>query len=119
MYNYEIFSHGPVLGAFGVGPMAGFLGAFAALFIVFIAWELFWKGFALWHAARNNQWVWFVVLILVHTVGILDIIYLFGFRTNRHNVSLFDTPKSPTPPPPANPPVASTPSPDTSSTPTV
>jgi hypothetical protein len=106
MYN-NIFSQGPVLGAFGASSMAGFFGAFAALFVVLVLWELFWKGLALWHSARNRQWGWFVILLLIHTVGILEIIYLFGFRTNRHEVTLFESPKSSIPPPPANPPAPS------------
>ena len=43
-----------------------------------LMWEGFWKGLALWHSARRDQSVWFVVLIVVNTAGILPIIYLFG-----------------------------------------
>jgi methionyl-tRNA synthetase len=39
-------------------------------------WSLFWKALALWHAARRGSRVWFVVLLLVNTVGILEITYL-------------------------------------------
>ena len=45
-----------------------------------ILWELVWKGLALWRAGRNNQPVWFVVLLLVNTVGLLEIIYLLAFQ---------------------------------------
>lgn len=31
---------------------------------------------ALWHSARRGNAVWFVVLLLVNTLGILDIVYL-------------------------------------------
>jgi len=34
------------------------------------------KGFALWRAARNNSAGWFVALLLVNTLGILEILYL-------------------------------------------
>ncbi|MDD4170244.1 MAG: DUF5652 family protein, partial [Desulfotomaculaceae bacterium] len=37
-----------------------------------VAWSLIWKAFALWHAARNNQLAWYIVLIFVNTVGILE-----------------------------------------------
>lgn len=47
------------------------------LFILLI-WTLFWKGLALWHSARWGQGLWFVILLVVNTVGILEIIYLFG-----------------------------------------
>lgn len=45
-----------------------------------IVWSLWWKGLALWHAARNTQKAWYVVLFLVNTAGILEIIYLAFFR---------------------------------------
>lgn len=46
------------------------------LLIPLAIWSLFWKALALWHAARRGNTVWFIVLLLVNTVGILDIIYL-------------------------------------------
>ncbi|HEY5524771.1 MAG TPA: DUF5652 family protein [Clostridium sp.] len=45
-----------------------------------IAWSIIWKGFALWHSARNKQLVWYIVLLIVNTVGILEIIYLILFK---------------------------------------
>lgn len=49
-----------------------------SLFIIvpLVLWSLFWKALALWHAAKRGNKIWFVVLFLVNTVGILDIIYL-------------------------------------------
>jgi len=42
-------------------------------------WSLIWKGFALWRAARlNNKW-WFVALLIINTMGILEIFYIFVF----------------------------------------
>ena len=49
------------------------------LFMLLAVWSLVWKGFALWKAARNTSKVWFVVLLLVNTVGILEILYIFVF----------------------------------------
>ena len=47
-------------------------------FIFFLlVWSLFWKGLALWHAARRGQPWWFLVLLLVNTLGLLEIIYVF------------------------------------------
>ena len=43
----------------------------------FIAWSIAWEGWALWTAGRNRQKWWFILLLLVHTLGILDIIYIF------------------------------------------
>ncbi len=53
------------------------------VFYIFIIWSLIWKGIALWYAARNKQLAWFITLILVNTVGILEIIYLVFFRKNK------------------------------------
>lgn len=54
----------------------GFPG-FGAGFLLLILWTFFWKGLALWHSARRGQPWWFVILMIVNTVGILEIIYLF------------------------------------------
>lgn len=40
-------------------------------------WALVWKGFALWRAARKEQKPWFVAILILNTLGILEIIYLF------------------------------------------
>ncbi len=40
------------------------------------AWTLVWKGLALWRSARAGQKVWYIVLLIVNTLGILEIIYL-------------------------------------------
>ncbi len=47
------------------------------LFIVLIIWSFVWKAFALYRAGFNRSPVWFVVLLVLNTVGILDILYLF------------------------------------------
>jgi hypothetical protein len=41
-------------------------------------WSIFWKGLALWHSGRRGQSWWFIVLLVVNTMGILEIIYLFA-----------------------------------------
>jgi uncharacterized protein YpmS len=40
-------------------------------------WSLIWKGLALWKAARLSSKWWFIILLLVNTLGILEIIYFF------------------------------------------
>lgn len=40
-------------------------------------WVLVWKGYALWTASRRNERAWFIVLLVVNTVSILDIFYIF------------------------------------------
>lgn len=45
--------------------------------LIFVLWSVVWKGLALWHAGRRGEGWWFVILLLVNTLGILEIIYLF------------------------------------------
>jgi len=40
-------------------------------------WTLFWKAAALWSAARKSHRIWFILLMVINTVGILEIVYLF------------------------------------------
>jgi len=54
-----------------------------ALLYVLFAWSIIWKGLALWHAARFDQRNWFVVILVINTVGILDIIFLFFFAKKK------------------------------------
>ena len=56
---------------------------FAILFAIVTVWSLVWKGIALWKSARNNQAVWFVVLFIVNTLGVLEIVYIFFFSKNK------------------------------------
>ncbi|MDR3547210.1 MAG: DUF5652 family protein [Candidatus Pacebacteria bacterium] len=78
----------PFLQEFSVAGMHTFGPGIASLFFVTIAiiavWSLAWEGVALWHAARNRQTAWFVVLLIVHTAGILDIIYILFFRKDNN-----------------------------------
>ncbi|MBU0672670.1 MAG: hypothetical protein KJ732_06560 [Candidatus Margulisbacteria bacterium] len=51
-----------------------------SLLSIVILWSIIWKGFAMWKAARNNQSAWFVALLVINTVGILEIIYISYFQ---------------------------------------
>lgn len=50
----------------------------APILPLLLLWSIFWKGLALWHSGRRGEPIWFVVLLLVNTVGILEIVYLFA-----------------------------------------
>jgi len=45
----------------------------------FLGWSLFWKGLALWKSARRGENWWFIILLVVNTIGLLEILYLFVF----------------------------------------
>jgi hypothetical protein len=48
-----------------------------------IIWSIPWKGIALWNSARNRQKIWFIVFLIVNTIGILEILYLLFWRKKR------------------------------------
>ena len=61
--------------------MTPFVYPFSFLWLIpFVIWAGVWKGIALWKAGRNNQVVWFVVMFLLNTLGILPILYLVFFQ---------------------------------------
>jgi hypothetical protein len=62
------------------GPMPSFWGpGIGILFLVLLVWTFVWKAMALWKSARIGSKPWFIVLLIVNTVGILDILYLYVF----------------------------------------
>lgn len=52
---------------------------FTVMLLLSIFWALPWKGVALWKAARNNHLKWFIALLIINTMAVLEIIYIFGF----------------------------------------
>ena len=44
-----------------------------------LAWVLPWKGVALWKAAKNGHNKWFIALLVLNTLALLEIIYIFYF----------------------------------------
>jgi len=52
------------------------------MYIIMI-WSIIWKGIALWKSAKNDQRNWFLIMLIVNTVGLLEIIYLFGFAKKK------------------------------------
>lgn len=47
-----------------------------AVLVAALIWDFAWKGFALWKAARNDSKGWFIVLLLVNSIGVLPVIYI-------------------------------------------
>jgi hypothetical protein len=46
------------------------------IMIFVFVWSFIWTGLALWHSAKRQDKWWFLIFLLVHTLGILEIIYL-------------------------------------------
>ena len=53
------------------------------IFFVLYLWSLLWKGLALWRAAQLKQRNWFVGILILNTLGILEIVYLFFFAKKK------------------------------------
>ena len=70
--------------AFGIGQFGAGTGLLVAVVLV---WSLVWKGLALWRAAREGSKPWFIVLLIINTVGILEILYLYVFSKRSKKVS--------------------------------
>ena len=49
----------------------------AILLIILLFWVLPWKGYALWVAAQNKNKFWFIAFLILNTLAILELIYLF------------------------------------------
>ena len=47
------------------------------LILLLVIWSIVWKIYAAWIAAKNNHKKWFVAIIILNTVGILEIFYIF------------------------------------------
>ena len=53
------------------------------LFVLLLVWSAVWKGIALWRAGGNRHLVWFIVLFIINTAGILEIVYIFAFSRRK------------------------------------
>ncbi len=69
--------------------MAQQYGLYALLLTL---WTLPWKGWALWLAARRHEKWWFIAILILNTVAILEIIYIFAIakRSDAQDVTIDD-----------------------------
>jgi methionyl-tRNA synthetase len=74
----------------------GWITSHLTLILLLLAgWSLVWKGIGLWFAARNYQKYWFIAILILNTLGVLEIIYLIWFRRDKQEgvtKSLFNNP---------------------------
>jgi hypothetical protein len=43
------------------------------------AWDIVWKALGLWKSARKGDKAWFVLILILNTVGILPMAYIYIF----------------------------------------
>lgn len=46
---------------------------------ILVVWAIVWKGLALWKSAKKIKIVWFIFALVLNTVGIFEIGYIFVF----------------------------------------
>ncbi len=49
------------------------------LLLLALAWSLPWKGIALWKAANKKDKWWLITILIVNTLAVLEIFYIFYF----------------------------------------
>ncbi len=64
--GFSMFGLG--IGLFTVGALLLFLLMLAVIAI---------KGYALWHSAKRDEKGWFIALLIINTMGILELVYLY------------------------------------------
>ena len=68
------------MGVIKISNVMEFLNPDNPILYLLIIWSIIWKGIALWHSARNKQLKWYIVILIVNTIGILEIVYLIFFK---------------------------------------
>ncbi len=59
--------------------MFDFIAQNQFLLATVLMWSLAWKGVALWKAAKADSKKWFVALLVINTMGLLEILYIYFF----------------------------------------
>jgi hypothetical protein len=63
------------------------------LILALVLWTIPWKGLALWRAAKKGDKTWFIFLLIINTLAILEIIYLLFFSQKEKNVKKNGSPR--------------------------
>lgn len=64
----------------------GLEGFVIAGVLLIALWSIFWKGIGLWKSARNGQKYWFIAILLINSVGILPILYIYVFKEGEKGI---------------------------------
>jgi len=72
-----------------INLLAGLVGVDPILVALAIIWSLVWKGLALWKSAGLRQKYWFIAILIINTLGVLEIIYIF-FVAKKYKVEVIE-----------------------------
>jgi len=53
------------------------------IILIILLWTIPFKAVALWRAARREEKKWFIALLVLNTLAVLEIIYIFIFAKKR------------------------------------
>ncbi|PJE58324.1 MAG: hypothetical protein COU81_01355 [Candidatus Portnoybacteria bacterium CG10_big_fil_rev_8_21_14_0_10_36_7] len=53
--------------------------------VLMLLWTIPFKGVAMWKAATNKDKFWFWTLLIVNTIGILEILYIFWLSKDKQS----------------------------------
>jgi len=59
-----------------MNPLSIMTGIHPVVLALVLLWSLIWKGIALWRASHLEQKYWFGIILVVNTLGLLEIVYL-------------------------------------------
>jgi hypothetical protein len=54
--------------------------SWATVIAIVAIWDFVWKALGMWRAGRNNQAGWFVVILIINSLGIIPIYYLLTHK---------------------------------------
>lgn len=69
-------------------PDSTLTSAQAILLMMIVVWSLVWKGIALWKAARKGDTAWYVLILILNTIGIVEIFYIIFFSKAKKEVKV-------------------------------
>ncbi len=55
------------------------------LLFLAIIWTLPWKGWALWLAAKRDEKIWFIAILFLNTMALLEIFYILFIVKKIHS----------------------------------
>ena len=73
---YSSLTYGHMYGSLPFGMSFVFAALLVCLIIL--------KGYSLWSAAKRDEKWWFIALLIINTLGILEIIYIVFFVKQYH-----------------------------------
>lgn len=73
--NYPDFVPFPFMHSFGFFMLP--------ILIAVLFWVIVIKGIALWKSARNSHKGWFIALLLVNSLGLLELVYILWFSKTK------------------------------------